>query len=200
MMSSSWPNKAAAVHGRRAVFLDRDGVINRDSPAYVTSWAQFEFLPGSLAAIAALTAANIDAIIITNQSAVARGLMTPETLADIHDRLCRVVVQNGGRIRAIFHCPHHPDDHCDCRKPRAGMIRQARNRFGLDLKKATMIGDRATDIVCGRQSGCGETILVRSGLKDDRLTLARMGIQPDRIAADLAAAVRLITAPPVNRP
>jgi D-glycero-D-manno-heptose 1,7-bisphosphate phosphatase len=198
MMSSSWPNKTPA-HERRTVFLDRDGVINRDAPNYVTSWDRFEFLPGSLSAIAALTAAGIDTIIVTNQSAVARGLMTPETLADIHDRLCRIVAQNNGRIRAIFHCPHHPDDRCDCRKPRPGMILQARDRYGLNLQSATMIGDRATDIVCGRRAGCGATILVRSGLEDDRWALARMGIQPDKIATNLAAAVRLITASPVNR-
>ena len=198
-MSSSWPNKATT-HGRRTVFLDRDGVINRDAPNYVTTWERFEFLPGSLAAIAALTAAGIDAIIVTNQSAVARGLMTPETLTDIHERLCRSVAQAGGRIKAIFHCPHHPDDRCDCRKPRPGMIWQARDRYGLDLKNATMIGDRATDIVCGHRAGCGATILVRSGLQDDRSVLARMGIQPDKIAVNLAAAVHLITASPLNRP
>ena len=198
-MSSSWPNKTAG-HRQRTVFLDRDGVINRDSPAYVTSWDRFEFLPGSLAAIAALTAAGIDTFIVTNQSAVARGLMTSDSLTDIHDRLCRIVAQNGGRIQAVFHCPHHPDDHCGCRKPRPGMILQAQDFYGLDLKKAVMIGDRASDIDCGHRAGCGETILVRSGLTDERQTLMNMAIPPDRIADDLAAAVRLITAAPTDRP
>ena len=198
-MSSSWPNKVPS-RGRRTVFLDRDGVINRDAPAYVTAWDRFEFLPGSLDAIAALTAADIDTIIITNQSAVARGLMLPETLADIHARLCHAVLENGGRIRAIFHCPHHPTDGCHCRKPRPGMIWQARDRYGLDLKQTIMIGDRATDIVCGRQAGCGATILVRSGLEDERLRLASLGVRPDHIAPDLAAAVRFIKASLVDRP
>jgi histidinol-phosphate phosphatase family protein len=153
-----------------------------------------------LAAIAALTTAGIDIIIVTNQSALARGLMSPETLADIHKRLFRTVAQNNGRIKAILHCPHHPDDQCACRKPHPGMLLQARDRYGLDLKKATMIGDRATDIACGNRAGCGETILVGSGLEDERLALNSMGIQPDRIVADLAAAARLMISTPVNQP
>ena len=91
------------------VFLDRDGVINRDSPDYITSWDQFQFLPGSLAAIRRLTAAGRAVIVITNQSAVGRGMMDAATLEQIHRNLCREVAAHGGRIAAIFHCPHHPD-------------------------------------------------------------------------------------------
>ncbi len=189
MMSSSWLNRPDALGRLQAVFLDRDGVINRDSPDYVTAWDEFEFLPGSLAAIAAFSAAAIDVIIVTNQSALARGLMTPDTLADIHRRLTSAVADRGGRIRAIMHCPHHPDDLCGCRKPAPGMILQAQARFGLDLKRSVMIGDRATDVACGRQAGCGGTILVRSGLHDERPQLQQMGIAPDLIVDDLAAAV-----------
>ncbi|MDJ0884057.1 MAG: D-glycero-beta-D-manno-heptose 1,7-bisphosphate 7-phosphatase [Desulfobacterales bacterium] len=189
MMSSSWLNRPDALGRLQAVFLDRDGVINRDSPDYVTAWEDFEFLPGSLSAIAALSAAAIDVIIVTNQSALARGLMTPNTLADIHRRLTSAVAERGGRIRAILHCPHHPDDLCGCRKPAPGMILQAQARFGLDLKRSVMIGDRATDVACGRQAGCGGTILVRSGLHDERPQLQQMGIAPDLIVDDLAAAV-----------
>ncbi len=188
-MSSSWLNRPDALGRLQAVFLDRDGVINRDSPDYVTAWEDFEFLPGSLSAIAALSAAAIDVIIVTNQSALARGLMTPDTLADIHRRLTSAVAERGGRIRAILHCPHHPDDLCGCRKPAPGMILQAQARFGLDLKRSVMIGDRATDVACGRQAGCGGTILVRSGLHDERPQLQQMGIAPDLIVDDLAAAV-----------
>ncbi|MBL0713210.1 MAG: D-glycero-beta-D-manno-heptose 1,7-bisphosphate 7-phosphatase [Desulfosarcina sp.] len=199
-MSLSWPNKNDAARGPRVVFLDRDGVINRDSADYVTAWEQFEFLPGSLAAIAALTAAGIEVIVITNQAAIARGLMTPETLEDMHQHLGRIVAQNGGRIKAIFHCPHHPDDRCSCRKPRPGMILQARDRYGLDLKQTIMIGDRAKDIDCGIQAGCGRTILVLSGLRDARPELQSNGLEPDRTAADLAAAVRDILGHRSNPP
>ncbi len=192
MMSSSWLNRPDALGRLQAVFLDRDGVINRDSPDYVTSWAQYEFLPGSLAAIATLSAAAIDVFVITNQSALARGLMDPETLADIHRRLTRAVAQKGGRLRAILHCPHHPADLCGCRKPAPGMILQAQARFGLDLTRCVMVGDRATDIACGLAAGCGGTILVRSGLHDERPKLRQMGIAPDLITDDLAAAVRAL--------
>ena len=191
-MSSSWRNKDGGSRRPQAVFLDRDGVINRDSPGYITSWSEFDFLPGSLAAIAALTVAEIPVIVVTNQSAVARGLMTAETLADMHRRLSRVVTRNAGRIQAILHCPHHPDDHCGCRKPKPGMILQAQARYGLDLQQTIMIGDRASDIACGHAAGCGGTILVRSGPEDARPELARQGIWPDWIASDLAAAVQTI--------
>ncbi len=191
-MSSSWLNRRDALGRLQAVFLDRDGVINRDSPDYVTAWEDFEFLPGSLSAIAALSAAAIDVIIVTNQSALARGLMTPDALADIHRRLAGAVAKKGGRIRAILHCPHHPDDLCGCRKPAPGMILKAQARFGLDLARSVMIGDRATDVACGRQAGCGGTILVRSGPHDDRPKLRQMGIVPDLIVDDLAAAVRAL--------
>lgn len=196
-MSSSWRNKDGAPRRPNAVFLDRDGVINRDSPDYVTAWSQFTFLPGSLAAMAALTAADIPIIVVTNQSAVARGLMAAGTLADMHRRLDRIVTRNGGRIQAILHCPHHPDDRCDCRKPQPGMIIEAQAHYDLDLKQTIMIGDRASDIACGRAAGCGGTILVRSGPQDARSELAHLGIRPDWIVADLAAAVQTILGPRV---
>ncbi len=195
MTSSSWRNKDGLPRRPEAVFLDRDGVINRDSPDYVTDWSQFRFLPGSLAAIATLTAAGIRIFVVTNQSAVARGLMTAETLADMHRRLERIVRHNGGRIQTILHCPHHPDDGCGCRKPQPGMIIEAQTRYNLDLKKTFMIGDRASDIACGRAAGCGGTILVRSGPQDARPDLARQGIRPDWTVADLAAAVQTILGP-----
>ena len=194
-MSSSWPNKLGVTGRLRAVFLDRDGVINRDSPDYVTSWDRFTFLPGARAAIAALTAAAIDVIVVTNQSALARGMMTPETLAEIHRRLVHEVTRRGGRIRAIFHCPHHPDDRCACRKPEPGLILQARARFDLDLKQTVMIGDRATDIACGHRAGCAGAILVQSGRHDEGRRLRELGVQPDLVAADLAAAVRALGEP-----
>ncbi len=191
-MSSSWRNRPGAARHLQAVFLDRDGVINRDSPEYVTSWAQFEFLPGALGAIAALTAAAIDVVVITNQSALARGLMAPEALADIHQRFESAVTRHRGRIRAILHCPHHPDDHCGCRKPEPGMILQAQARFGLDLERTVMIGDRATDIACGRRAGCGGTILIRSRMYDELPRLQQMGVAADLVVDDLAAAVRAL--------
>lgn len=178
-----------------AVFLDRDGVINRDSPNYITSWDDFEFLPGSLAAIRRLTASGRTVIVITNQSAVGRGLMGVATLEDIHRRLCRAVADVGGRLAAVFYCPHHPEADCGCRKPKPGLIRKAQRRFDLDLAAAAMIGDSARDVQCGMRAGCGRTILVRSGLHDHLPRLKAMGAAPDWVADDLAGAVEWLLAP-----
>jgi len=178
------------------VFLDRDGVINRDSPDYITAWDQFVFLPGSLEAICRLTAADMAVMVITNQSAVGRGMMDTVTLEGMHQRLQQAVDAQGGRIEAVFYCPHQPNDRCTCRKPKPGLILQAQRRYGLDLATATMIGDSARDIECGIRSGCGRTILVQSGLHDARPQLDAQGLRPDRVAADLAAAVDWLLARP----
>jgi D-glycero-D-manno-heptose 1,7-bisphosphate phosphatase len=178
------------------VFLDRDGVVNRDSPDYITSWEQFDFLPGSLEAIGRLTRAGLTVILVTNQSAVGRGMLDRDSLEAMHRNLQESVAAHGGRITAIFYCPHHPDDRCPCRKPEPGLIYQAQRQFALDLRSATMIGDRAKDIQCGINAGCGRTILVRSGLHDDLPQLQALGVAPDHVAADLAAAVHWLLTPP----
>jgi D-glycero-D-manno-heptose 1,7-bisphosphate phosphatase len=180
----------------QTVFLDRDGVINRDSADYITSWAQFDFLPGSLEAIARLTRAGLTVIVITNQSAVGRGMMDIATLDAIHRNLRAAVAARGGRIAAILYCPHHPADRCNCRKPEPGLIHQAQRRFRLELGSAAMIGDHAKDIQCGINAGCGRTILVQSGLHDDRPQLQTLGLAPDYVAVDLAAAVDWLLARP----
>jgi D-glycero-D-manno-heptose 1,7-bisphosphate phosphatase len=178
---------------KKVIFLDRDGVINYDSPDYVKSWEEFRFLPGSLEALAALTAAGYTLILITNQAGVGRGLIPPAVLEDMHRRLQQAVAEQGGRIFDIFHCPHHPDENCDCRKPAPGMILQAAANYRIDTAGTIMIGDNAKDIVCGRQAGCGATILVRTGnglqaLKD----LAGIGIQPTAVAEDLLDAANMV--------
>ena len=179
---------------RHTVFLDRDGVINRDSANYITTWEQFEFLPDSLAAIGRLTRAGAAVIVITNQSAVGRGMMDLPTLEGMHRNLRASVEAHGGRIDAIFYCPHHPEDRCGCRKPEPGLIHQAQRQFELDLQATTMIGDRAKDIQCGINAGCGRTILVQSGLHDDLPQLQTMGMPPDHVAADLSGAVNWLLA------
>ena len=109
---------------RNVIFLDRDGVINRDSPDYIKSWEAFEFIPGSLEALATLTGAGYHLMVVTNQSIIGRGMVSPVVLEEIFRRMRRAVEAAGGKIHDIFFCPHHPDDHCDCRKPEPGMIFQ----------------------------------------------------------------------------
>jgi D-glycero-D-manno-heptose 1,7-bisphosphate phosphatase len=172
------------------VFLDRDGVINADSPAYIKSRAEFHPLPGSLAAIARLTRAGIRVIVITNQSAINRGMVPLAELEAIHHDLRAAVSAQGGCISDIFFCPHRPDEGCDCRKPKPGLILAARERHGIDLSSSVMVGDRAKDILAGQTAGCGRTVLVRTGNTESALqSLAEEGCRPDHVAADLAAAV-----------
>lgn len=180
----------------RVVFLDRDGVINRDSDAYVKCVAEFEFLPGSLEAIGRLTEAGRQIIVITNQSVIGRGMASLLDLSEIHRHMMDTVVKHGGCIRDIFFCPHLPDAGCDCRKPASGLIRRAAEAHHIDLATAVMVGDSAKDIVCGRGAGCGATVLVRTGNGDRaREELAARDLSPDYLAADLLDAASWILRP-----
>lgn len=179
----------------KVVFLDRDGVINRDSPDYIKSWSEFEFLPGSLNALKQLTQKGFSIIVITNQSAINRRMITLEGLDVIHSRMQSAVSANGGKIYDIFFCPHMPDDHCSCRKPEPGLIQQAQSRYGLDLKNAYMVGDSAKDIECAENAGCGHAVLVQTGNGAEAQTiLTRKKILPDYVAADLDDAANWIIA------
>jgi histidinol-phosphate phosphatase family protein len=135
------------------VFLDRDGVINRKAPEgrYVTSWAGFHFLPGALDALALLAAAGVPLIVVTNQRGIARGALTAADLADIHARMQEAVSGAGGRLDAIYHCPH--EGPCRCRKPETGMFQDAAARFGLALERTAVIGDQPTDMEAARRIG-----------------------------------------------
>ena len=172
------------------VFLDRDGVINRDSPDFVKSRDEFEFIPGSLSALSRLNENGFDTIVITNQSAVNRGIISLATLEDMHRMLRTTIRQQGGQIRDIFFCPHRPDEGCSCRKPKPGMIRQACERYTIDLHTAVMVGDSKKDIECGRNAGCGATVLVRTGngLETEKALNARQ-IPVDFVADNLQAAI-----------
>jgi D-glycero-D-manno-heptose 1,7-bisphosphate phosphatase len=144
------------------VFLDRDGVINHDSPDYVKSWEEFSFIPGSIDAIRRLNQKGFTVIVITNQSAVGRGIISLEGLNHIHAMMTRQIRAEGAAITDIYFCPHMPDEGCACRKPRPGLILKARDTYGIDLSSAFMVGDNVTDIQCAQNAGCSG-ILVRTG-------------------------------------
>ena len=173
------------------VFLDRDGVINQDSPLYIKSPEEFHFIPGSADAIALLNRHGFEVIIITNQSAVGRQMITQKTLEAIFDKMKAGVEAAGGTIRDIFFCPHTPDAGCDCRKPKPGLIRQAVDRYGIDPADTVMVGDSAKDILCGIAAGCDSTVLVATGNGPKaRATLREEGISTDFYADDLLKAAR----------
>jgi len=178
----------------RYLFIDRDGVINRDRPSYITCWEEFEFLPGSLEALARLTTAGFSIIIITNQSAIGRKMMPPAELERIFAGMRRSVEAKGGYILDIFHCPHLPGDECDCRKPGTGLIRKASGKYAINPAETGFIGDSAKDILCARAAGCAFAVLVESGshTAEAKTELIAQGIWPDHVAKDLAAAANWI--------
>ena len=155
----------------RLVILDRDGVINQDSDDYVKSPEEWIPLPGSLEAIAQLTRAGFSVVVASNQSGVGRGLFDLATLERIHEKMRSAVAQKGGRIAVIYYGPHHPDDHCACRKPKPGLLRQIGTQFGTDLDGVPFIGDSLRDIQAARAVGA-RPILVRTGYGEQ--TLARL--------------------------
>ncbi len=178
---------------KKVVFLDRDGTINRDSPDYIKSRAEFEFIPGSIEAIGELTVNGFTVIVITNQSALARKLVSPVELAAMHAGMCEAVAAGSGRIKDVFFCPHMPDEGCGCRKPAPGLIFQARQKYNLDLADAVMVGDSVKDVACGRNAGCGLTVLVKSGMDPDvENKLKKSPFAADRVAQNLLEATRWI--------
>lgn len=145
----------------RAVFLDRDGTIAEDVN-YCSSVEDFHLLPTVAKAIRLCNENAFKVIVITNQSGLARGYFTKDTLAQIHHKMKEELREKGAVIDAIYYCPHHPDDNCACRKPKAGLLNRAAQEMGLDLNWSYMIGDMQKDIDVGRAVGC-KTILVTTG-------------------------------------
>lgn len=152
------------------VILDRDGVINRDSKAYIKSPSEWKALPGSLEAIARLNQAGFVVVVATNQSGVGRGLFDHQTLAATMRKMHDEVEAEGGSIAAVFFCPHAPEDECTCRKPKSGLFEQIRSRFDIDLAGVPAVGDSLRDIEAATTAGA-RPILVRTGNGEKTETL-----------------------------
>ncbi|OGT38255.1 MAG: D-glycero-beta-D-manno-heptose-1,7-bisphosphate 7-phosphatase [Gammaproteobacteria bacterium RIFCSPHIGHO2_12_FULL_38_14] len=144
------------------VILDRDGVINYDSSEYIKTPAEWVPIPGSLEAIALLNRAGFEVLIATNQSGVARGHYTHEMLNQIHEKFLQLLTLQGGRVKEIFYCPHHPDDDCFCRKPKPGMLHQMREKYAIPLAETFFVGDSLVDIEAARAAQC-RPLLVLTG-------------------------------------
>jgi histidinol-phosphate phosphatase family protein len=141
---------------RRAIFLDRDGVINRRlANDYIKEWGEFIFLPDVIDVLPMIHHAGALAVVVTNQRGIGRGLMSEEALAAIHERMqAELIERTGHRFDAIYHCPHDHADRCDCRKPLPGMLLRAAADLGIDLERSWMIGDSESDIEAGLAAGC----------------------------------------------
>lgn len=150
----------------RAIFLDRDGVLNRKSTQarYVRRWSEFEWMPGALEAVGLLTKNGIQTVLITNQAGVGRGQVDIADLDEIHENMRRELKAVGGRLDHIYMCTHRVEDNCACRKPKPGMLLQAATDLKLDLAVTPFIGDDPKDLAAGRAAGC-PTFLLENGTR-----------------------------------
>ncbi len=152
----------------RLVILDRDGVINQDSDAYIKSPDEWLPIPGSLEAIARLCRAEYKVVVITNQSGLARGYFDMETLCAIHDKMLRLLHDKGGKLDAILFCPHGPDDGCGCRKPLPGLFEELQQRGGWRLRGVPAVGDSLRDLKAAARVGA-LPVLVKTGKGRDAM-------------------------------
>ena len=165
------------MEGQRLIILDRDGVINEDSDAFIKSPEEWHPIEGSLEAIARLTKANYRVVVVTNQSGVARGLFSLNTLNRIHQKMLDQLHSHGGEISAIFFCPHGPDEGCECRKPLSGLFLELQSRLQCNLEGVDAVGDSLRDLQAAHRVSA-RPVLVRTGkgLKTEK-QLAR-GVEP----------------------
>lgn len=153
---------------RPAIFLDRDGVVIENRPDYVRRWEQVEIFPQAVNALGQLADSPYAIVLVTNQSAIGRGIISLEQAHSINTRLTEAIVHFGGRVDGVFMCPHKPDDLCTCRKPNPGLLQQAAEALSLDLTQSIMIGDAYTDLLAGQRAGVAQIALVRTGRGADQ--------------------------------
>ncbi|RMH44705.1 MAG: HAD-IIIA family hydrolase [Gammaproteobacteria bacterium] len=177
---------------RPAIFLDRDGVIIANRAPYVLSWTDVEVLPGSLEALSRLALAHWAVVVVTNQACIGKGLLSIQEARKINQRLLEHITACGGRVDAIYMCPHIPGEQCICRKPKPGLLLQAAKDLHLELKSSILIGDALSDLQAGWKAGLHRLILVRTGRGRDQLQqAARAWKGPDFIVHEnLLTAVR----------
>ncbi len=146
-----------------AVFLDRDGVIIENRADYVRDWSQVVLFPDTIPVLSKLRNTDYKIVLVTNQSAIGRGLISIETADNINQKLIRVIESDGARIDGVYMCPHAPEDHCDCRKPSSGLFFQAARELSLNLGASWMIGDAWSDLLAGQGANLRGGILVKTG-------------------------------------
>lgn len=157
-----WYNPTQPIQSKSvALFLDRDGVINQDSPEYIKNVSEFKIFDDVVPALKLATLEGYSLIITSNQSGLGRGIIKPRDFWEIHFYLVNFLKANGCPITAAFYCPHHPEDGCSCRKPRPGMLMAAAEMFNISLNRSFFIGDKLTDMEAARKAGCKGIFVVR---------------------------------------
>jgi D-glycero-D-manno-heptose 1,7-bisphosphate phosphatase len=154
---------------KKLLVLDRDGVINYESPQYIKRPEEWIPLPGSLEAIARLSTAGYRIAVVTNQAGVGHGLFSDETLQAIHAKMLQAIFCSGGKVERIYYCPHPPEAGCECRKPKPGMLKQAQTDFGLTLVGVPVVGDTLRDLLAARAMEA-QPVLVLTGYGRETLS------------------------------
>jgi D-glycero-D-manno-heptose 1,7-bisphosphate phosphatase len=162
----------------KAIFMDRDGVIIQNRPNYVLSWSDVEYLPQSFEALRIIHP-TIKIIIITNQSAVGRGLITLQAAQALNQRIEQEIRDHGGRVDGSYMCPHSPQQACQCRKPQPGLILRAARELDIDLDNSLLIGDALSDILAGKNAGIPKNILVETGRGSQQILLPELHLIDD---------------------
>ena len=181
---------------RPAVFIDRDGTLTEEV-GYVNHPARLRLLPRAAEAIRRLNTAGVAAVLVTNQAGIARGYFSEEVLGAVNDALRAQLARAGARLDGLYTCPHHPSEgaapyraHCECRKPRPGLLLRAAAELGLDLARSTMVGDKASDLVPGRAVGAAAVLVLTGyGLGEWEYRRPHFVVAPDHVAGDLLDAV-----------
>ena len=171
--------KSGSIQMNKLIILDRDGVINEDSDAYVKSVDEWVPIPGSCEAIADLYKAGYTIAIATNQSGLARGYFTQSDLDAMHNKMVDLVEAAGGKIATIKYCPHGPDDHCDCRKPLPGMVNQIEQELNTSAKGAWFVGDSLRDLQAGLPNGCKPALVMTGKGEQTLLKMLEADIDDD---------------------
>jgi len=155
-------NQCLNIKMNKAVFLDRDGIINVERKDYVKTIEEFILIDGIFDTMKLINSKGYLVIVITNQSAINRKIITEDKLSEIHNHLIKEAKKENAKIDGIYFCPHKPDENCECRKPKAGMILKAAKEFQIDLKKSIMFGDSDTDIEAANHAGCTGVLVKKS--------------------------------------
>jgi D-glycero-D-manno-heptose 1,7-bisphosphate phosphatase len=177
---------------RPAVFLDRDGVINENRDDYVKAWDEIRFLPGAFDAVRRLAPSPYRIVLVTNQSSVGRGILSRQQVEAINGRLVAELEARGGRVDAVYYCPHHPDDGCSCRKPQPGLLLRAASDLDLDLVRSFLVGDAASDVEAALAAGCRPILVLTGRGHEQRLLLDRQRHAGVTVVQSLGEAVELI--------